>query len=290
MIANALWRANDLLHGKNTAALPVLLLSSAGVLVVYRHMTQEYDGSDPIKTFLALIVLQMLPLVLIEVKILRCDDPVGLLSKFGPKVFLMHTCFLLLRVCCHPFTEVGTGAYNFVGFVAALITMHVGFKHKWSCRSLWEHRDVGCLAALAAIAAVMTTELDEYFRHDHLTMKQKFLWDAASAASDYIELLAFVPAVWSVYRPSKVLDSIQDSEADRQRSASAFFAFLVAFYFMEDIFNAVSIASAFPLAACGHVAHFLLLLDFTAFLLAHVYNPQKLKECLQHWFPEACCV
>merc|ERR1719456_596559 len=74
----------------------------------------------------------MVPLVLIEVKILQCSDPVGLLCKFGPKVLLMHVCFLLLRLGCHPFAEVGIGSYNIVGLLAALITMRWGFKCQWS--------------------------------------------------------------------------------------------------------------------------------------------------------------
>merc|ERR1719446_1253859 len=128
MLSNAMWRVKIALHGQsNNVALPTLLVGLASVLVVYKHFTDE-QGGDPIKHFLALVVIQMLPLVFLELKILSCPDPVGMLSHFGTKVLLMHACFLGLRVCAWPLLEVGLGVCNLVGLVAACVALVMGFK------------------------------------------------------------------------------------------------------------------------------------------------------------------
>merc|ERR1719506_3322983 len=128
--AGALCQAQDVLHGKSRAALPACMLAAACALVIYRHATETELCHDPLKTFLALIVVQMLPLVFLEMKMLDCPDPAGMLSRFGAKVLLMHACFLALRVCAHPYTEVGTG--------------------------LRKHCDVGLLAVAATATACVT--------------------------------------------------------------------------------------------------------------------------------------
>mmetsp|Transcript_107156 Transcript_107156/g.313367 ORF Transcript_107156/g.313367 Transcript_107156/m.313367 type:complete len:96 (+) Transcript_107156:1-288(+) len=81
--------------------------------------------------------------------------------------------------------------------------------------------------------------------------------------------------------------------ADSQRRAVWLFAFLTAFYCVEDIANAVNLRRDFPLASCSHVAHFLLLADFSTFLLAHLYDPDKfakLRGALYSWLTDACAV
>merc|ERR1719235_2921273 len=114
MLAHAMWRTQVALHGQgNNVTLPGLLIGSASVLVVYKHFTDEQSG-DPITHFLALIVIQMLPLVFLQMKILSCPDPVGMLSRFGSKVLLMHGCFLTLRVLAWPLLEVGLGFCNVI--------------------------------------------------------------------------------------------------------------------------------------------------------------------------------
>merc|ERR1719162_2339832 len=103
--------------------------------------------------------------------------------------------------------------------------------------------------------------------------------------------MAFVPAVWVVYRESDSHGSDLDSPATK-RTSTAFFLFLVIFYFTEDIFQAYEALFVSPLAAIAHLAHFLLLLDFAFYILAHVYNPEKLVGELRKWLPAdlACAV
>merc|ERR1719386_450362 len=114
MFSHAMWRMQVALHGQsNNAMLPALLVAAASVMVVYKHFTDN-QGGDPIKHFLALIVIQMLPLVFLQMKILSCLDPVGMLSRFGIKVLLMHTCFLTLRVFAWPLLEINNGFCNLI--------------------------------------------------------------------------------------------------------------------------------------------------------------------------------
>merc|ERR1719398_699480 len=97
-----------------------MLVAAASVLVVYKHFTDD-QGGDPIKHFLALIVIQMLPLVFLQKKILSCPVPVIMLSQFGAKVLLMHGFFLTLRVLAWPLLEIG------LGFCITTICKHVDF-------------------------------------------------------------------------------------------------------------------------------------------------------------------
>merc|ERR1719218_454226 len=123
MLAQAMWRTQVALHGQsNNVTLPAILVACASLLVIYKHFTDEQSG-DPTKQFLALIVIQMLPLVFLEMKILSCPDPVGMLSRFGTKVLLMHACFLALRICAWPLLEVGLGVCNLIGFAVACVAL-----------------------------------------------------------------------------------------------------------------------------------------------------------------------
>jgi len=81
--------------------------------------------------------------------------------------------------------------------------------------------------------------------------------------------------------------------ATTQRRAVCLFAFLAAFYSVEDVGNAISLRRDCPLASCGHVAHFLLLVDFATFLLAHLCDPDKFAKLRGEfcaWLAGACAV
>jgi len=106
-------------------------------------------------------------------------------------------------------------------------------------------------------------------------------------ASSYMEILAFMPAVWMVYRGVKKSDDVQASATDQvQYQAFYFFAFLVPFYVLEDVISAFRVGGEEPFAAIGHVVHFILLLDFACFLLSHIYNPDKVQGSFLRWLPD----
>merc|ERR1719263_304701 len=114
-----MWQTQNVLH-KKPQVVPGILLLLAGSLVVYRHMNHspgEYE-SDSLKTFLAMVVVQMLPLVALEMKIMSCADPVGLFCRFAMPVTLIHTFFLGMRLI----TGEEQGMFrSAVGCVAALV-------------------------------------------------------------------------------------------------------------------------------------------------------------------------
>merc|ERR1719401_1188175 len=123
-----------------------------------------------------------------------------------------------------------------------------------------------------------------------------FMKRVASSACLYIELLAFVPAVWTVCRPDATGGGqvrASTDVIDTRKRTVAFFAFLIGFYITEDVIGGFKLIWDLPLAACGHAAHFLLLLDFAVYLLAHLYDPEKLEKLVgsfMHLFSEACAV
>jgi len=278
MLSDAMWRTQVALHGQgNNITLPGLLVAASSVMVVYKHFTDE-QGGDPIKHFLALIVIQMLPLVFLQTKILSCPDPVGMLSQFGTKVLLMHCCFLTLRVCAWPLLEVGLGFCNVLALVLACVALHWGFHFR--CANLSAQGDVGCLLLLA-VAGALATELLDFHRQASLFECTIF------TASSYMEILAFVPAVWMVHKSVKKNDDERFSEpVGAQTQAAFFFAFLVPFYVMEDVISAFRVGGEEPLAAIGHVVHFLVLLDFACFLLSHIYNPDKVQGSFLRFLPD----
>jgi hypothetical protein len=284
--ANMIWKTQEVLHHKNSQVVPGALMLLAGSLIVYRHMTTETGPSgDSIKTFLGLILIQMLPLIILECKIMSSADPVGLFCKFGAPVTMIHALFVGLRAT-YKYNEYS----NILGLLAAFITLHVGFKQSWSLRGMLEHGMVWNLALMACVAAACTEGVDSIVS---LTPPQD-LKSLASATvkttSMYLELIAFVPAVWMMYREEPTgkrfeVDSAHAHHIRMKGMATAFFLFLVGFYIIEDLYSSYRVWSFAPLASIAHVAHFFLLLDFAVYILAHVYNPEKLVGELQKWLP-----
>jgi len=292
MLSNAMWRLQVLLHGKgNNVTFPGLLVGSASMMIVYKHFVEGedgYPGGDPIKQFLFLIVIQMLPLVFLQVKILSCPDPIGMLSRFGTKVLLMHACFLAVRICAwHKLgLEVGLGFCNVIALVLVCVALRFGFGFR--CASLASHWDIGCLLLLAGAGALGTEFLDLY--REQSLFRKSLLELTIATASSYIEILSFVPGVWMVQKSVKKNDdermpeSIAEPESV-QTQAAFFFAFLVPFYVMEDVISAFRVGAETPLAAVAHVVHFLVILDFACFLLSHIYNPDKVSgSFFRFWF------
>jgi len=293
-IANVAWGAQSVLHSKNSAVVPGTLMLIAGSLVVYRHMTHEMAGPDNLKTFLGMIVLQMLPLVILEMKVISCADPVGLFCKFSGPVTLMHGIFLMLRVCTYPIYEHGTLWFSITGVLGVLVTIVFGFRQRWTLRAMSEYNAVWGLTILAFAAACCTELVEEHLNPrpswNPVTWK-KFATVVFAEANNYIELMAFVPAVWMLFREDQ--STVQYSakyldvdSVDTKRRATAFFLFLVGFYFAEDIYQAYGAFWLAPVAAAAHIVHYLLLVDFAFYVLAHIYNPEKLVSELRKWLPK----
>lgn len=284
--ASMMWRATDVLHRKNNQVVPGILLLLAGSLIAYRHAVTEVKENqhDHLKTFLGLIAIQMLPLVILEMKIMSCDDPVGLFCKFGGPVTFMHAIFVFLRVC-NP-TFFGHQWLNMGTLLGALFTLNKGLGQELNLRTIFVgYNAVWRLTGLAFLAACVT-ELASF----QGKLGQPHAWDhfklmAISTGTQYVEIMAFVPAVWMVCRAGQDSPRAQVDSQDMKKKATAFFLFLVSFYLWEDLIQAYEASVISGLAAAAHILHFLLLVDFTFYVLAHVYNPDKLVGELQKWLP-----
>jgi len=280
-----MWNAQNILH-KKPQVVPGILLALSSSLVVYRHVTHsEPEGeSDPIKTFLALILVQMLPLVALEMKIMQCADPVGLFCKFATPVTLTHAFFLGMRLVNYHLYESMTVFFSTAAFLGSLAALRVGYRQSLlgmvTCSSVWG------LVGLAFMAAVVTTAVDDYLNPKPYGWDwQAFYHIVFQTSNSYTEVVAFVPAVWIVFREANSGGRCQVESTDTKRTATAFFAFLVGFYLTEDLLSAVDAYSYSQMASLAHVAHFLLLVDFGCYVLAHIYNPEKLMGELRRWLP-----
>jgi len=313
-VNETMWRTQNVLH-KQPQIMPVMMLLASSSLVVYRHMTHSgvtvLDPSgehDFLKKFLAMILLQMVPLVVLEMKIMQCSDPVGLFCQFATPVTLTHACFQAIRIGLGSETDPMTYWSSCAGLVIAVVVMMKGYKQSFSrimqCYSVWG------LIALAIFAGVATHALDGALDSIFMTPENDFAndadgmqleWDGGSqfswrpfmvdvlwTSNNYIEIVAFVPAVWTVFSEDRSGDRFHIESTETKRTATAFFLFLIGFYVTEDLYNAWEAYTSLnlPLAAMSHVLHFLLLVDFGCYVLAHIYNPGKLVgEQLRKWLP-----
>lgn len=284
MVSDVAWRVQRFFHGQDSWLLPCLLVMSACGLIAYRHLYEEgqHDVQDPIKAFLILILGQMLPLVVLEMKILSCPDPVSVLTQFGVKVLLMFVCFLGLRVICPWVADVQTSYFNYLSLAGAFVALSLGFGLQKCVLDMWEHRDVCGLMLVCLWAATGTGAYASYITGVPLNDQGQYVLDTAS---NYIELLAFAPAVWMITRSEKNVVKMEVDYSKLGKPAVSFVTFLVLFYVVEDLGNAIKFRSVMPLAAAGHIVHFLLLADFAGFILARIYSPEKLKGQILSWLP-----
>lgn len=322
-----MWWAQGVLHWKNTPIVPGGLLTIAISLVVYCHMTMSHMPHlmDPLKTFLSMIIVQMIPLVLLEIKIMSCSDPVGLFCKFAVPVTSIHAVFLGMRLIHYQTYETSYLMCSAAGLVGAIFTMFKGFH--WSPQALFHHGSVWKLILFALAGACFSHWLELWLvgginpfawltlmwrvaghPNPHQVILETFAGDLTDqdlqyeifqkfqglsisplevlvTCNNYMEIMAFVPALWMVLREDKKAERVQVEEIDTKRTSSAFFLFLVGFYLSEDLLNSYDAWGVSGLATAGHLVHFLLLLDFACYILAHIYNPEKLMGELRKWLP-----
>lgn len=287
--ASALWQIQNTLHNGESLLLPGILLFTSAGFVMYEHFSATH-GWDSNRNFLAMILVTMLPLAFLEKKVLSCSDPLTTMSKFSGKVLLSHGCFLVMRVPQH-YMHDGILSLNFLSCLLALSAACVLWPVCFRVRSFdavfHQNWDVWVVVVLGWTAAIVTEGVNKYFDEDS---DYKFLEATIATAALYIELLAFVPAVWMVCRGDRDTREAADV-SDTRRRALALFTFLVGFYFLEDVVSAIMWCRLIPLASLGHLAHFALLLDFAFFLLSHLYDPTKMGKFMGalKLFGEAAC-
>jgi len=310
-IPAALVRVKSILHRGGSMVLPAALIVMGGGLLAYRRATSEGRfHEDPLCTFIALIVVQMVPLVFLEVKILHHDNPVGIMCRFGTNVALMHVIFLAVRFSLYCYYGNQGTIWPlwclFLVLIAAVFVLVQGYKLSIAKDALFlRMRDVWLLVCLAVVAAIIleslpsmsTKRMCQGFHRDRYyacvlerSWKNLDIFSLLHSACNFIEILAFVPACLQISR-----EASQKKQDDRSclaggtepTWASSFFVFLIVLYFIEDVGTAFLHITTEPIASVTHVVHFLLVLDFSIFVLGEIYDSAKLKAHLMEWLPEA---
>jgi len=284
----AIWRAHGLLHKTDNIVIPLMLLVASVCMAMYQHVANKGTGDTSTRNFLVLIFLSMIPVAVLEKRLMACTDPVGTISRFSPKVLMMHMLFLVIRFVTGLLTDDFTRLFTYrtrASLVAACALLPTVYGCCLSRACLWEHRDVVLLAGVALGTAITTEWADAYMK-GFFTASWFPSWHRAtlaqymlSASSDYLEILAFVPAMWMACREERGAVN-EPNVADTRRRALALFAYVLSFYTLEDLHSAFAVGADAPIAAAAHVAHFLLLLDFSAYILSHLYDPTKYEKIM----------
>jgi len=271
-----------------SAVLPISLLIVASGLIVFQFMSQE-TVAERIMNFLIQIVVQMVPLCALQMRVGKCSDPMGLLTRFAPKVIIMHIIFLAPRFIFNVFYKQAAQPIIVVAvaLIAAFTALVRGFDFRLSSFSVArinEHRDVMFITGLTIPAALCTTALEAfvrpnlYFRNGGYSF---FFWDLLFTVSNYIEIVSLVPAVVTVYTMDVSKPSMHEGfNAKETTQAAVFFSFMSAFYIHEDLVQAIQTPPDLMIAAIAYFVHFVLLLDFVGYFLVHVYNLGATKSQL----------
>jgi len=288
----ALLKLQNVLHSTDSIVLPATMLLLGSFIVAYQHCTHGDTSRTSARNFLIKILISMVPLAILEVRVPKCADPVGLFSRFSTKVMMMHAGFLALRFSSVLWDlEAHRPWFDTVMLLAACASLPTVFGLRPSLKDLREHRDVFLLMAVSVSLAAV--EVYTFSRRYH--SREQLAQDMVITSSDYIEIVAFVPAVWMAFRRDGVAAEEQDAAkiSTSQKRALCLFAFMLTFYSMEDIGSALAVWRYHKIAAFGHTLHYLLLLDFAGFLLAHLCDPAKLqamKGSFMSWMHIVCTV
>jgi len=281
-MSNLIWQTQQQLR-KNSLVLPVVLLLLASILVLREHM---FSDRQDLRTFLTLVLATMVPLAYMDVKISSRADPIGLLVNFGGKVLMMHSSFLALRFRLFWYNDVFyLNCLNVVGFIGSIVAIVVGFR---SQLNITYFRDTITLLVLA-VGAATCTEVLTWGLHLARRYQREISLEILGTASEYAEILSFVPAVWIIFRSDKKDSApVNLSPVERRLAATAFFGFLMGFYFFEDVIAAVASGWEDKMASIAHMLHYLLLGDVSLFLVFHAFNPDKAQSTFLQSFSEYC--
>jgi len=279
--------AQNFVHGSGcTLVLPGLLLLASAALLAYRQMTEERTD-QPLNGFLAIVLLQMLPLVALKAKIWSCNDRVSLVPLVLVRTLLMHVVLGMFRVLSQVLVGLQTTnkmsvTVDFVLTVSAICILHYAFEFPLNFKSLYSQQDVRNLALLATGAAILSegffvfvpkawmSEASRQQAGDSLEASKVFF-----VAANYIDIVAFMPVVWRLYQADNEFEDCSAGvvvSLEAKKQIQLFFCFVIAFYSWDDVIDPIMGGLDEPLAMMAHAAHFMLLLDFAGFFTFQVGN------------------
>jgi len=274
MQSDKVWQVQRTIR-KNSLVLPCAILIVAGLLVVAYHVLFEKDGGD-MHTFLIVVMLTMFPLAYLDANISRCSEPLAIFNKFALKVMVMQLAFLCVRAITLSTSDRIQDMYgnkvNMLTTLVGCIAIPWGFHHQLP--TFLQQTDVLMLIGMAFCGALVTLFIGNVA--DGIFIFEVHAVDLSSLFSDYIEVVAFVPAALTVFTLNKKDAYLGKIEPDEhKRTSIAFAVFVIGFYFVEDIVTAFLTIRASGFEAVAHVLHFLLLLDVAWFLIASAHDPEQ---------------
>lgn len=278
-------RSQTLLYvNGGTVAISCILLCLALAIVVYSQMLERRDIS--LNAFLASILVQMIPLVWLKAKLWRCRDTVGVVPSVLEKTLMMHGILLVIRLSSgmvpSPLPRANVDLMVDLGTLCAvLFVLRTGFDFPNSLTPLETHRDVWNLVLAALIFAVA---LEAFFVYvlprwtDFAYISDTMLFsNMLLAASNYVDVLTFVPALWRLHCVENDLEVAVAGVGvplEVRRQVWLFLTFVASFYLWDDVVHPYMSTLGEPLVLMAHGIHFVLLIDFAAFFAFEVTRSQ----------------
>lgn len=279
--------AQPLMHESScTIVVPGVLLSVASFLMCYRVATEEKHDA-PLTGFLGQLVLQMLPMIALKYKMWTLSDRVSLVPKVLVKTLLMHLFVIVLRIIYlilkQSFDFDKFFVYQILLGMAVCWTLKNHFNFSFSPGAFLEHVDVrnilvlACACAFASEFVVLFIEprFASFSAYEFMQegMKPRTL---VLTASNYLDIVAFMPAVWKLYVVEKEFEDTPQGTMvsyEEQQQSKWFFAIVFAFYAWDDaLYPNFVMQNVETMVLVGHAAHLVLLLDFVGFFLFQVKN------------------
>lgn len=280
--------SQKLLKRSVNVILPVMLLLCGLGTIIYRVTSTSYDSADPVKTFLVLAVLQLLPMAALKIKTLVCSDLVRLMPVALTKTLMMHIAVQLFRLTFHiirmddQYTALNAVCFDCISLVVAVIILFREFHFKLGSLLSKEHSDVlttvasGCLMAL-----VMNVIAPPDGRSVRL------LW-VLNDFGNYMEVFAFVPVARILCLEIGVEECGTNVRECDRRKLKIFMSFILAFYFWDDIGFVFLSSTDVPIVAAAKAAHFVMLVDFAGYFVLQAHaQPKVVNDILPKVLPDA---
>jgi len=288
--------AQKVLNKSVNAILPLMLMLGGIGTIIHRFATSEGGAGDPIQAFLVMVTVQLLPMIALKFKTWICSERASLMPVALVKTLMMHVTVQVFRIALHVYAYTAWRPYNAGMEIASwqqcfdVVTLCVGlyilfkeFNFKFGSLISCEHDDVVTTIAGGCLMSIIVNFIAPV---DGRSMK--LVW-VLNDFANYGEVLAFVPVARIICLDSGVEAQTpgKDVEECDRRKARVFMAFVLAFYFWDDLVFTPG-NSEIPLVAAGKAAHFVMLLDFAAhFVLQVGAQPKIVDEVLPKILPKA---
>lgn len=260
-------------------AIPCVLVVALATMAIHRQMTETKED-EPIADFLVSTLVQVAPLFALKARLIRSVNRLVLLSRTASKILFMHISVLTLRLTLVPMLlKKGFGGYdspleikvNLLALVSAVYIMSVVCEFRWTIVEFLTHSDIGILHVLGMVHCGVLMLL----RNEDVRLLQ----DWAAQYTNSMEMLAYMPAVWNLLITDEKLLAFEPlSQGTTQNQAIWFLLWMMAYNGYEDFVTMMESGVYEVHFVSAHVAHFLLMLDFSLFLLHQAYNTKVAKN------------